>query len=80
MIVTIIIFSEPDVILEGAGLMIVTVIIFSEPDVILEGAGFRIGYGRSNYRGSKNATIKLVFLEHDWYFFPGQLTHNKLRW
>ncbi|XP_023330340.1 laminin subunit alpha-1 [Eurytemora carolleeae] len=29
-----------------------------------------MGYGRSNYRGSKNATIKLVFLEHDWYFFP----------
>jgi len=42
-----------------------------EPDVIIEGAGFRIGFGNSDYRGSKNATIKLVFLEHDWYHLPG---------
>ena len=42
-----------------------------EPDVIIEGAGFRIGYGNSNYKGSKNATIKLVLLEHDWYHLPG---------
>ena len=42
-----------------------------EPDVIIGGAGFRIGYGHSNYKGSKNATIKLVLLEHDWYHLPG---------
>ena len=42
-----------------------------EPDVVIEGAGFRMGFGDSDYRGSKNATIKLVFLEHAWYHVPG---------
>jgi laminin alpha 1/2 len=44
-----------------------------EPDVILESIdGMRIGFGSSDYRGSKNATIQLVFLEHSWYYLDGE--------
>ena len=39
--------------------------------IILSCDWSRIGCGNSNYKGSKNATISLVLLEHDWYHLPG---------
>ena len=60
--------KEPDVIIEGAGFRWT---VIGQSVIILSCDWFRIGCGNSNYKGSKNATISLVLLEHDWYHLPG---------